>query len=139
MSVWCVVVAAGRGVRAGLGMNKVYAKLEGRSVLSRCLDALAASEVFDGIVLVISAEDEALYRELCESEGAQPLVKLRRGGISVPGQENLVHVRPNPHGVKKGSVEIKNRRPHKAGAAGLIGAPLSVRFAHLPFIQKESL
>ena len=104
MSVWCVVVAAGRGVRAGLGMNKVYAKLEGRSVLSRCLDALAASEVFDGIVLVISAEDEALYRELCESEGAQPLVKhvvhggdcrrrsVRNGLALVPEDAEIVAV-----------------------------------------------
>ena len=104
MSVWCVVVAAGKGVRAGLGMNKVYAKLEGRSVLSRCLDALAVSEAFDGIVLVISEEDEALYRELCATEGAQPLVRhvvyggdcrrrsVRNGVMMVPEDAEIVAV-----------------------------------------------
>ena len=99
-----MVVAAGKGVRAGLGMNKVYAKLEGRSVLSRCLDALAASAAFDGIVLVISGEDEALYRELCANEGAQPLVRhvvhggdcrrrsVRNGIMMVPEDAEIVAV-----------------------------------------------
>ena len=43
MSVWCVLLAAGRGSRSGLEMNKVFFRWQGRSVLSRCLDALAAS------------------------------------------------------------------------------------------------
>ena len=104
MSVWGVVVAAGKGVRAGLGMNKVYAKLQGRSVLSRCLDALAESDVFDGVVLVISAEDETLYREVCAEEGVQPLVKfvahggdcrrrsVRNGLLLVPEDAEIVAV-----------------------------------------------
>ena len=75
MSVWGVVVAAGRGERAGLGRNKVYFELKGRTVLSRCLDALEASGCFDGMVLVISESDVELYRELCVKEGWNPLVK----------------------------------------------------------------
>lgn len=75
MSVWGVVVAAGRGARAGLGQNKVFAKLQGRSVLNRCLDRLAQSEALDGIVLVISKTDEEAYQALCAEEGANPLVK----------------------------------------------------------------
>jgi len=75
MSVWGVVVAAGRGERAGLGRNKVYFELKGRTVLSRCLDALEASGCFDGLVLVISESDMDLYREVCTKEGWNPLVK----------------------------------------------------------------
>lgn len=75
MSVWAVVVAAGRGERAGLGKNKVYFELKGRTVLSRCLDALERSECFDGVVLVISESDMDLYRGVCEKEGWNPLVK----------------------------------------------------------------
>lgn len=75
MSVWGVVVAAGRGERAGLGRNKVYFELKGRTVLSRCLDALEASGCFDGLVLVISEGDVDLYREVCAKEGWNPLVK----------------------------------------------------------------
>lgn len=100
MSAWAVVVAAGRGERAGLGQNKVYFKLKGRTVLSRCLDALEASECFEGIVLVISESDMALYREVCEKEGWNPLVKrvicggdcrrrsVRNGVLALP-KENV--------------------------------------------------
>ena len=64
MSTWCVVVAAGRGERAGLGRNKVFFRYEGRSVLSRCLDNLAAMALFDGIALVISQADEEACRAM---------------------------------------------------------------------------
>lgn len=80
MSVWCVVVAAGRGERAGLGQNKVFFPLNGRSVLSRCLDALERSEAFDGIVLVLSEADREAYARLCTSEGENPLVKRIAAG-----------------------------------------------------------
>ena len=46
-----MVVAGGRGARAGLGRNKVFFAWKGRSVLSRCLDALERSGALDGAVL----------------------------------------------------------------------------------------
>ena len=75
MSIWCVLLAAGRGSRSGLEQNKVFFRWQGRSVLSRCLDALNAAGVYDGAVLVISKQDEQLYRELTQLEGVHPLVK----------------------------------------------------------------
>ena len=83
MNAWAVVAAAGRGERAGLGMNKVFAAWAGRSVLSRCLDALAASNAFAGAVLVISNADEAAYAALCAREGTHPLVRhIVHGGAT---------------------------------------------------------
>lgn len=76
MSVWGVIVAAGKGTRAELETNKVFHPINGRSVLSNCLDAFAHSQAVDGIVLVISRCDEPLYRELCDREGSNPLVKF---------------------------------------------------------------
>lgn len=76
MSVWGVIVAAGKGTRAELETNKVFHPINGRSVLSNCLDAFAHSQAVDGIVLVISQCDEPLYRELCDREGSNPLVKF---------------------------------------------------------------
>ncbi len=76
MSVWCVLLAAGRGSRSGLEMNKVFFRWQGRSVLSRCLDHLQAAEVYDGIVLVISPSDRGEYETLMHREGACPLVKF---------------------------------------------------------------
>ena len=43
---WAVVVAAGRGARFGKPYNKVFFPLEGRSILSRCLDALSAPGLY---------------------------------------------------------------------------------------------
>ena len=83
MSAWAVNVAAGRGERAGLGRNKVFYEYGGRSVLSRCLDAFAASGLVEGIVLVISASDREAYAALCAREGACPLVKaVAEGGAT---------------------------------------------------------
>ena len=75
MSVWAIVLAAGKGERAQLGRNKVFFEFDGRSVLSRCLDAFERSGRFDGIVLVIAKRDQELYDELCKREGACKLVK----------------------------------------------------------------
>ena len=64
MSAWCVLLAAGKGSRSGLDVNKVFFRWQGRSVLSRCIDALAAADAYDGVVLVLSeAELAAKYRE----------------------------------------------------------------------------
>ncbi|MGI6238666.1 MAG: 2-C-methyl-D-erythritol 2,4-cyclodiphosphate synthase [Christensenellales bacterium] len=59
MKAWAVIVAAGKGARAGFDINKVYMPLGGTSVLSRCLSAFADSGLFEGATLVVSAEDEA--------------------------------------------------------------------------------
>ena len=81
MSTWCVVLAAGRGTRSGLEENKVFFRWQGRSVLSRCLDALAASGAYDGIVLVLSESDLPRYRQIVQAEGENPLVKrIAMGG-----------------------------------------------------------
>ena len=83
MSTWAVILAAGKGERAQLGSNKVYFEYEGRSVLSRCLDAFERSGRFEGIVLVIAQRDLALYEELCAREGTCSLIKkVAYGGES---------------------------------------------------------
>lgn len=73
--VWAVVVAAGRGERFGKPYNKVFHQIEGRSILSRCMDALKCSEAFDGIILVLSEQDDEAYAQLIEHEGRCPLIK----------------------------------------------------------------
>lgn len=79
--VGCVVVAAGRGARAGLGYNKAFYPLAGRSVLSRTLDALTDSGCIDELVLVLSEDDFNAYEELTAREGRNPLVaRVVKGG-----------------------------------------------------------
>lgn len=104
MSVWCVLLAAGRGSRSGLEINKVFFRWQGRSVLSRCLDALERAQIYDGVVLVLSQQDESAYRELIAAEGESALVKKRvfggatrresgfNGLKAVPGDCEIVSV-----------------------------------------------
>ena len=83
MSAWAVIVAAGRGERAGLGGNKVFFPIGGRSVLGRCLDAFERCGRFDGAALVLSEADETAYADLSRREGPFPLVKaIARGGAT---------------------------------------------------------
>ncbi len=82
-NVWAIVVAAGRGERFGKPYNKVFHKIDGTSILTRSLKALEQAEVFDGIVLVLSAQDDAAYAELTAQEGACALVrKIVHGGAA---------------------------------------------------------
>ncbi|MBQ2958036.1 MAG: 2-C-methyl-D-erythritol 2,4-cyclodiphosphate synthase [Clostridia bacterium] len=73
--VWAIVVAAGRGERFGKPYNKVFHLIDGQSILTRCLTNLSSSNAFDGIILVISEQDEAPYAELTAREGVCPLVR----------------------------------------------------------------
>ena len=104
MSCWAVVVAAGRGVRAGQGMNKVFTRIGGRSVLARCLDALERSGMFDGAVLVLSEEDRGRYADLVRDEGPFRLVRhiavggetrrdsVYNGLLALPAETRLVAI-----------------------------------------------
>lgn len=80
MSTWAVVVAAGRGARAGLGENKVFHRFGGVSVLTRTLRALEGSGLFDGCVLVLASCDLEAYEALCAREGVCRLVRAIAAG-----------------------------------------------------------
>ncbi|PZQ19626.1 MAG: 2-C-methyl-D-erythritol 4-phosphate cytidylyltransferase [Rhodanobacter denitrificans] len=54
---WCVVVAAGRGLRFGGERPKQYAPIDGRPLLAWTLDRLAAHPRIAGLVVVLAAGD----------------------------------------------------------------------------------
>ena len=61
MKSWAIIVAAGRGARAGFDINKVYMPLGNETVLEKSLRAYAESGCFEGITVVISESDRELY------------------------------------------------------------------------------
>src|SRR5258706_12367816 len=75
-----LVVAAGRGVRSGLGLPKQYAVLGGKTVLRRTLEALRSHEAVGDILVVIGDGDEALYGEAVR--GIPELLPPVAGGAS---------------------------------------------------------
>ncbi len=69
MKIAAIIVAAGRGTRAGAGTPKQWRDLAGRSVLARSLAAFAA---FDRVLVVLHPDDMA--RGLAEFGGRVTLV-----------------------------------------------------------------
>nr|WP_291842467.1 bifunctional 2-C-methyl-D-erythritol 4-phosphate cytidylyltransferase/2-C-methyl-D-erythritol 2,4-cyclodiphosphate synthase [Maricaulis sp.] len=57
MKIAAVIVAAGRGERAGGGVPKQYRKLAGKSVLARTLHRLCHDGVFVGVFVVVNPAD----------------------------------------------------------------------------------
>lgn len=63
LKVSALIVAAGRGTRAGEGLPKQYRLLDGESVLAHTLRALLAHKQVRDIQVVIHRDDLALYME----------------------------------------------------------------------------
>jgi len=56
-ALWCVIPAAGKGVRAGGDRPKQYQPLAGRPLLDHTLERLAAHPLIAGLLVVIAADD----------------------------------------------------------------------------------
>lgn len=67
-----IVVAAGRGVRAGEGLPKQYRGIAGQPVLARTLRALAAGAPEAVLQAVIHPDDRALYESAVAASGVAP-------------------------------------------------------------------
>jgi 2-C-methyl-D-erythritol 4-phosphate cytidylyltransferase / 2-C-methyl-D-erythritol 2,4-cyclodiphosphate synthase len=70
MSVAALIVAAGRGSRAGQAIPKQYRPLGGRPVLIRTLQAFVGHPEIDRLIVVIHPDDQDLYEESLSSLAA---------------------------------------------------------------------
>jgi 2-C-methyl-D-erythritol 4-phosphate cytidylyltransferase len=80
MSVWAILVAAGRGERLGLDRPKAFAKLRDEPLLAESLRRLEASPWVDGIVLVAPSGWEEPAILLAEEEGCGKVHACVTGG-----------------------------------------------------------
>jgi 2-C-methyl-D-erythritol 4-phosphate cytidylyltransferase/2-C-methyl-D-erythritol 2,4-cyclodiphosphate synthase len=69
MNVVAVIVAAGRGNRAGEGLPKQYRSLGGQPVLTRTLEAFLLADAVDAVICAIHPHDAELYREATAAFG----------------------------------------------------------------------
>lgn len=117
-----LVVAAGKGERAGSGLPKQYRKLGGLTVLRRTLDALVASGIFDAAVVVTDPTHEVLYRN---SIGDFP-------------QETLVLLPP----AKGGATRQESVRNGLEALASIPGGPpetVMIHDAARPFVASDTI
>jgi 2-C-methyl-D-erythritol 4-phosphate cytidylyltransferase len=80
MSVWAILVAAGRGERLGLDRPKAFANLRDEPLLAESLRRLEASPWVDGIVLVAPPGWEEPAILLAEEEGCGKVHACVTGG-----------------------------------------------------------
>jgi 2-C-methyl-D-erythritol 4-phosphate cytidylyltransferase len=80
MSVWAVVVAAGRGERLGLDRPKAFANLRDRPLLAESLERLEASDWIDAIVVAAPPGWEEPVILLAEELGCGKVIESVTGG-----------------------------------------------------------
>ncbi|WP_417496030.1 bifunctional 2-C-methyl-D-erythritol 4-phosphate cytidylyltransferase/2-C-methyl-D-erythritol 2,4-cyclodiphosphate synthase [Maricaulis sp.] len=64
MKIGAIIVAAGRGTRAGGGIPKQYREIGGRPVLARTLDAFLSHAVTGPVIVVIGEADRERFEDL---------------------------------------------------------------------------
>mgnify|MGYP001766204453 CR=1 FL=1 len=79
MTTAALIVAAGRGIRAGGDLPKQYARLADRSVLSWTLEAFANLDEVSRIQVVIHPDDATLYARSAPSGAAKVLAPVHGG------------------------------------------------------------
>jgi 2-C-methyl-D-erythritol 4-phosphate cytidylyltransferase len=82
LSVWAVLVAAGRGERLDVDRPKAFAQLHGRPLVAESLERLEGSEWIDAIVVVAPPDWEEPVILLAEELGCGKVVAAVAGGAS---------------------------------------------------------
>ncbi|MGE0279618.1 MAG: bifunctional 2-C-methyl-D-erythritol 4-phosphate cytidylyltransferase/2-C-methyl-D-erythritol 2,4-cyclodiphosphate synthase [Rhizobiaceae bacterium] len=85
-SVAAVLVAAGRGERAGAGGPKQYRQIGGKAIIRHTIERFAAHPAIRKVVVVIHADDEDLFRQ-----AAGPLADRLRVVVGGPTRQDSVH------------------------------------------------
>ncbi|MGB0661777.1 MAG: bifunctional 2-C-methyl-D-erythritol 4-phosphate cytidylyltransferase/2-C-methyl-D-erythritol 2,4-cyclodiphosphate synthase [Mangrovicoccus sp.] len=102
MTVWALIVAAGRGSRAGGDIPKQYQKIEGVSLLQHTSNAIASHSEISGFVYVINPDDRALFDAAVKmppdlavcvvSGGATRDASVRAGLAALPDTAQIVMI-----------------------------------------------
>jgi 2-C-methyl-D-erythritol 4-phosphate cytidylyltransferase len=82
VTVWAILVAAGRGDRLGLDRPKAFARLRGRPLLAESLERLDESPWVDSIVVAAPPEWEEPATLLAEELGCGKVVSCVAGGAA---------------------------------------------------------
>ncbi|MEL7132095.1 MAG: 2-C-methyl-D-erythritol 4-phosphate cytidylyltransferase [Pseudomonadota bacterium] len=97
-SVAAVIVAAGRGQRAGGDVPKQWQELAGRPIVTHTLDAFSTHPAVTQVVLVVHPEDSARVGQVAEADitiaegGAERAASVRNGLAAVRGADVvLIH------------------------------------------------
>ena len=121
MNVAALIVAAGRGSRAGPGAPKQYRQLAGEPVLRRTLSAFAAHPLISSVMAVIHEDDREAYgiasaglaKLLDPCPGGATRRKDLRQGDAAPGLARAARSPPRTAaGPPENSCGVRREQPH---------------------------
>lgn len=134
-ALWCVLPAAGKGVRAGGDRPKQYQPIGGRPMIEHTLERLAAHPLIAGLVVAIAADDR--HFAAMDSVGGKPLVVATGGGersdsvlaglLALPpsvGDRDFVLVHDAARPCVRAADIARLVEMAGQGEGGLLGAPL---------------
>ena len=101
MDVAVIIVAAGKGARAGGSVPKQYAYISNQRMLTITIRAILKSLKIDGITVVINSDDEELYRNSVKDIDDPRLLHNCIGGLE------------RSDSVQAGLTYLKTHRPKK--------------------------
>ena len=90
MTITALIMAAGRGERAGQPGPKQYAALAGKAVLTRTIEAIASCKTIKDILCVIHDDDHALYEAAIKPLSPSVRKRLRKPVTGGPTRQNSV-------------------------------------------------
>lgn len=78
---YAIIVAAGKGKRMGLDINKIYLKLGDKPVIVHTLESFCQASEIDEIVIVLSSEEKDYFRkEVLEGYSFSKPISIVEGG-----------------------------------------------------------
>lgn len=134
-ALWCVLPAAGKGVRAGGDRPKQYQPIGGRPMIEHTLERLAAHPLVAGLVVAIAAGDR--HFAATDTIGGKPLLVTVGGGersdsvlaglLALPasvGERDFVLVHDAARPCVRAADIARLVELAGQGEGGLLGAPL---------------
>jgi len=134
-ALWCVLPAAGKGVRAGGDRPKQYQPIGGRPMIEHTLERLAAHPLIAGLVVAIAADDR--HFASTDTIGGKPLRVTVGGGersdsvlaglLALPasvGERDFVLVHDAARPCVRAADIARLVELAGQGEGGLLGAPL---------------
>ena len=102
MKNYVIVVAGGKGLRMGGDIPKQFLPVKGKPVLMRTLEAFHACDAQLELILVLPADQQAYWKELCSTchftlphriaDGGETRFHSVRNGLALVDEEGLVGV-----------------------------------------------
>lgn len=124
MSTAAIIVAAGRGTRAGAGLPKQWRKIAGRKVAEWTLDAFRNSRAIDHLVLVVNPDDARYYQDfegVIFATGGETRDASVRNGLEALSEVGcakvLIHDVARPCVSERIINDVLNALDHSIGAA----------------------